>query len=274
MYGLFDIGGTNIRITISTDGVSINEPVIFNTPKTPGEAVQKIKEEITKLSGSKQLKMIAGGVPGVLDKEKSELVRSPNLLAWIGQPLRKPLEDVFGCPVLLENDAALVGLGEAVSGAGRGFSIVEYITVSTGVGGARIVDQKLDEKSVGFEPGQAIFEIKNGVKISLEDTISGKAIQKRYGVPPKQVTDPHLWEELAEKLAYGIHNTIMLWSPDVVVLGGSMIIGDPAISVERVRFYLKDMLKIFPEPPVIKKAELGNFAGLQGALHYIQNQTQ
>lgn len=269
MYVLFDIGGTNIRVAISSDKESVSEPVLFPTPATIEDAVHRMYEEALKLGG-KDFKAIAGGIPGVLNKEKSELVRSPNLEHWIDKPLKKLLEDTFKCQVLIENDAAMVGLGEAVAGAGKGHEIVEYITVSTGVGGARIVDQKIDERSVGFEPGQVFFETKDGKRISLEETVSGKAIQKRYGVPPKEVRNVDLWEELAEKLAYGIHNTIVLWSPDVVVLGGSMITGDPAIDVKRVAFHLKDMLRIFPQPPLIKKAELGNFGGLQGALHYIK----
>jgi len=85
-----------------------------------------------------------------------------------------------------------------------------------------------------------------------------------------EVEDESLWnEELPRWLAYGLTNTILHWSPNAVVLGGSMIVGDPAISVDAVRKNIEECLTIFPELPTIKKAELEDFGGLYGALAFI-----
>ena len=73
-------------------------------------------------------------------------------------------------------------------------------------------------------------------------------------------------------MAIGLNNIIVEWSPDVVVLGGSMITGDPSISIEKTENYLKEILKIFPKLPAIRKAELGDFGGLYGALAFIKTQ--
>ncbi|MFO0718887.1 MAG: ROK family protein [Candidatus Paceibacterota bacterium] len=281
MYLLFDIGGTNTRVAFSKDGKDIGEPVVFPTPQDFEEAMKAMKKALVDLGvavGS--FKIACGGVPGVFDKVAGSLTFSPNLPDWVGKALREKLFQSFGVPVHIENDASLVGLGEAHYGAGKGFSIVEYITVSTGVGGARIVDGKIDEKSVGFEPGQEVMTFgaenvgtSSGEKTTFENAVSGTALEKRFGKKPKEVTDPQVWEELAEKLAFGLHNTIVLWSPDVLVLGGSMIVGDPAISVERTDFYLQKMLKIFPKPPILKKAELGALGGLWGALEFAKSKS-
>ncbi|MFV1917705.1 MAG: ROK family protein, partial [Patescibacteria group bacterium] len=103
----------------------------------------------------------------------------------------------------------------------------------------------------------------------LEAHISGAAVEKRYGKKPYEITDDKFWDELARLLAFGLNNTIVHWSPDVVVLGGSMMkkIGIP---IDRVKFHLKKILKIFPELPEIKKAELGDLGGLHGALYYLK----
>jgi len=53
-----------------------------------------------------------------------------------------------------------------------------------------------------------------------------------------------------------------------------MITGNPSISVEKTEKYLKEILKIFPKLPVIKKAELGDFGGLYGALAFIKSKQQ
>jgi len=77
--------------------------------------------------------------------------------------------------VFIENDASIVGLGEAVSGAGMGEEIVVYITVSTGVGGTRIVSGEIDEHAYGFEPGHELINMQD----SLEDLVSGTAVEER-----------------------------------------------------------------------------------------------
>ncbi|MDO8510465.1 MAG: hypothetical protein Q7S15_02465, partial [bacterium] len=59
---------------------------------------------------------------------------------------------------------------------------------------------------------------------------------------------------------------LMHWSPDVLVLGGSMIVGDPSISLEMAAAYLKGVYTIGASTPPIKKAELDQVGGLYGAL--------
>lgn len=158
----------------------------------------------------------------------------------------------------------------------KGYGIVVYITVSTGVGGVRIIDNYIDKRAYGFEPGHQIIDIDNTVcpeckSGELEDLVSGTAMTYRFGVKAYEIKDQNLWdEELPRLLAYGLHNTILHWSPDVVVLGGSMIVGDPAINVEQTNEHLRNISKIFPELPAVKKAELGDFGGIHGALAFVR----
>jgi len=148
---------------------------------------------------------------------------------------------------------------------------VVYITISTGIGGSRIVDQKIDANRFGFEPGHQIIDIlEDGSTKSLLEYASGSSIKKIYNKEAKDIDDENIWNDLSEKLAYGINNVIVFWSPDVVVLGGSMM-NSPGISLERVKSSLKDTLKIFPEYSEIKKASLGDSCGLFGALAYLKN---
>jgi len=178
--------------------------------------------------------------------------------------------------VLVQNDASMSSLGDALLGAGRGFNIMAYITIGTGVGGARIVDGKIDRTSIGFEPGHQIVDIdqtvfpKAGGKM-LEDYISGAAVYKIFGKKPKEIKDPVFWDGIAKILAYGLANNTVHWSPDVIVLGGSMINGDPAIPIDATVKYLHEVLKIYPTLPVIKKSELGDQGGLYGALEYAKS---
>ncbi|MEK7635403.1 MAG: ROK family protein [Patescibacteria group bacterium] len=251
---LFDIGATKIRIAYSLDGEIFEEPKVFKTPENYEEGLKKFSETAKELAKEREIKIIAGGMS-----------RS----VWDGpEKLKIDLEKIFGANVLIENDAAIVGLGEACWGAGRGFSIVAYITVSTGVGGVKIENGKIDQHAIGFEPGKQIIEAES--RKTLEDMISGKALQAKTGKNPKDITDQGVWDNHAWLLAVGLNNIIVEWSPDVVVLGGSMITGNPSIPIEKTENFLKDILKIFPKLPIIKKSELGDFGGLYGALAFIK----
>lgn len=272
MYILFDIGGTKMRVVSADKKKFLAEPVIINTPQNFDEGIDSLKRIITNLSKGEKIDAIVGGIAGPLNVEKTTLVRSPNLNSWVGYDIKKILSETFNVPVSIENDTAMVGLGEANFGAGKGKSIVVYITISTGVGGVRIVNGNIDENTFGFEPGHQIIDPDNSLCPScegndLEAYISGTAIEKRFGKKPHEIHDDAVWDELAKFLAYGLNNTIMHWSPDIVVLGGSMM-KEVGISVPSVRKHLAEILKIFPTPPQIEKAELADFGGLYGSLFF------
>lgn len=269
MYILFDIGGTKIRVASSDDGVTLSEPITYKTPEYFKEGVALLIKAIETLSKGKKIKVISGGVASAIDKKTGTLLRAPNLRGWEGNSLKDALSK-YCQHIYIENDAALVGLGEAIRGAGRGFEIVAYVTVSTGIGGARVVNGKIDTRRVDFEPGQQIIDTEN--LSSLENRASGRAIEKKYRKEPKDITDDAVWKRAADDVAVGLHNTIVLWSPDVVVLGGPMMLKKPGIDLEEVKAYLKNIMYIFPTLPELKLAELGDNGGLYGALEYALQQ--
>lgn len=252
---LFDIGGTKIRVAYSENGDFFEEPKVFETPASYEEGKKMFVETAKSCANGREIKKVAGGM-------------SRNVSGWSYENFKTDLRELIQAEIFLENDAAMVGLGEAVYGAGRGFEIVAYITVSTGVGGVRVVNKKIDERAIGFEPGKQIIDAESGA--TLEEMISGKALQKKTGKHPREITDPSVWDEHARLLAVGLNNIIVEWSPNVVVLGGSMITGDPAIPLDKTEEHLKEILKIFPEIPTIKKSELGDFGGLYGGLAYLK----
>ncbi len=274
MYIVFDIGGTKMRLGASRDGESIDKTAIIETPVSYAAGFSEFAKIAESLADGESIEAIAGGIAGPYDQKKMTLVQSTNLRDWVGRPFRSEMEKHFNAPVYIENDAAIVGLGEALRGAGREKSIVAYIT---GIGGCRIVNGNIDEKSIGFEPGHQIIDadrtmVPNSFGNLLGDYISGKGLENRLGKKPKDVHEDAFWDGAARILAYGLHNTCVFWSPDVIVLGGSMITGDPAIPLDKTREYLAQTLKIYNEIPEIREAELADLGGLHGALEYIRIQ--
>lgn len=259
---LIDVGGTKTRVAVGR-GKSFSDLFVFATKKEFADELVVFKEWLEGVKDKKEPLRFIIGLPGTLSLEKTELDRAPNLLLWENIPIKKIIEETFNASAYLENDTALVGLGEAHFGAGRGFGIVAYISVSTGVGGARIVDGKIDQSSFGFEPGHQIIEGKD-----LELQIGGAALKHHFAKDPKEITDPAIWAEITRVLAVGLYNVALLWSPEVIILGGSMVRGTPGVSITKTEKATKELLKIFPHPPAIIPSTLEDLGGLWGGVAY------
>lgn len=276
-YVLFDIGGTNTRVAISSDLESFGKVESFKTPAKFEDGIDKIADAIKKLTKEKPTAM-AGGVRGLLTEEKTGIQNDSVLKKWVGKSIVAALQKQHNVPVYLENDTAMAGVGEAVYGAGKGLEIIAYHTVSTGVGGVKIENGAIDLASVGFEPGHQVLDIDRTilgeeVTPTLENLVSGTAVKNRFGVEPYEIPQSDvLWNELAEYLAQGLRNTILYWSPDAVVLGGSMITGDPKIEMDTIRKYTVEALDGFVDCPLITMAKLGDDAGLYGAMGLLKHQ--
>lgn len=258
-----------MRIGISSDGNTIEKREVVPTPADYYGGLDVFRAYMDKHSLIGKIKAVAGGIAGPLDRDKTMLVNSPNLPLWVLKPLKSTLLDIIGAQVLLENDSAVVGLGEAVKGAGQGKRIVAYLGIGTGIGGVRIVNGKIDEYSVGFEPGHQVVDISStyvdgcGGLGHLEALVSGSGVERLYEQKPEEITDRQTLEEITRIIAYGVNNTICYWSPDVVILGGSMM---KIISIDLIKFYLEETFRIYSEIPPLKEAILGDSAGLLGGL--------
>ncbi|MEH2314660.1 MAG: ROK family protein [Nostoc sp.] len=79
---------------------------------------------------------------GPVDASTGTVRLSHHVAGWENIPLKSLLEDEFGVPVGVDNDANVAALGEHRFGAGQGYDSLFYITVSTGVGGGWILNGK------------------------------------------------------------------------------------------------------------------------------------
>ncbi len=263
MYILIDVGGTKTRVTLTEHREAFVTPVIFETPQDFHEWLNALKEAVTPLHNGRKIDGVIVGVPGRFTPD-GRIVKTPNLPEWKDAALKQSLEEFFSCTAIVENDAALVGLGEAVYGAGKGHAIVAYITISTGVGGTRIVDGKIDKSTYGFEIGHSIID--RGQEV--ESLIGGGALEKRFGKPSHEVHDVTLWEKINHYAGVFGANTIMYWSPSIIVYGGP-VMND--LHIETIEKEAKQYLHMYEKTPIFIRGTLKDFGGLYGALALSRN---
>lgn len=258
MYILIDIGGTNTRVTLTEHREAFLPPVVFSTPQDFKEWLHALTEATTDLTHGRKILGVIAGIPGTFT-EGGVVFKTPNLPNWQGIPLKHMLQEMFFCQVIIENDTALVGLGEAMFGAGKGHDIVAYVTLSTGVGGVRIVDGKIDRNKFGFEIGHSIIDDHKEV----EELLGGGAMEKKFGMPSHNVKDLSVWEKVNHYAGVFGANITMYWSPSVIVYGGP-VMND--LHIEIIEKEAKQYLHMYKETPVFVRGTLQDFGGLYGGL--------
>lgn len=264
MYIALDIGGTTTRVSFSKNFKTLGSKFSFATPQKFSDGLAAISDVIS-VNAPGPITAIMIAVAGIIDHQKNKIIRSPNLQDWENKPLVAGLRKKFKAPVFIENDAAIAGLGEAVFGAGRRHQIVAYLTLGTGIGGARIVNKQIDLSSQGFEPGYHIVELNgrsapHGQRGVFEVYASGHAYKK----------NPLPWPKYSERLGQGVVNAIVFWSPQIVVLGGGFSVDHGPDFLNYVKKFVAANL-LFPKIPPIVVAQLGNEAALYGGLHYLKS---
>lgn len=250
MYLGIDIGGTKTLLaSLDKNGV-ILEQLKFPTPNDYGEFIRQLTIKVEKLT-TKTFVSCGVGVPGRLDRRQGVGIAMGNL-PWKHVTIKTDIEAIVHCPVVVENDAKLAGLSEAMLLKDR-YSHVAYITISTGIGLGIVNNQTIDPSFLDSEAGMMPLE-HHGKMVPWESFASGKAIVQTYGKRARDITDETTWRQITYNIAVGLINIIAILQPEVIVLGGSV-----ANCFDRFYDLLNKQLRqyetpLVPIPPIIHAA--------------------
>ncbi|WP_300383869.1 ROK family protein [Clostridium sp.] len=282
-----DIGGTHIRAALLDEERNIIEKLKLENEveKGPEYNIDRLINKINSDWKDKEIIGIGAGCPGVINLKEGIITKASNLSSWEGFNVRKYIEEKSGIKTAFNNDANIAGLAEAMIGAAKGAESVFFMTVSTGVGGALIIDNKVIN---GFNSlaGEICNLIINEDKYShsglvqggLEGQCSGTSIARiakdifNKDITTKEVFD--LYKEgnekaveiignLVENLSKGISNIISIIDPEVIVLGGSVILHNQDLLPKIIEKVKEKVLK--KDSVNIRIAQIGDDAGLRGA---------
>ncbi|HTH38861.1 MAG TPA: ROK family protein [Pyrinomonadaceae bacterium] len=301
-----DIGGTNISIAVAETGGEVVSKRQLPTQSSlgPFSAFDKMSEAIEKMLAEEPFDLEAVGVgsPSPIDVRKGLIMSPSNLLEWAEFPIVDLLNDRFGVPVKLENDANAAAVGEYIYGAGRGYRNIFYLTVSTGIGGGIIIDGNLYHgiSTAAGEIGHTIIQpdgircncgsrgcleticagvhiarrarerLENGEASILSGMVSDiDSITARTVVDAVQQGDPlatAIWDETCHFLAIGIANVITLVAPEIVIVGGGVAAAGDLLFVQ-LRKRVPHFVSMVPADKInIVPARLGTESGLYGAV--------
>lgn len=139
-----DFGGTKLAAAVTTLGERQlrSHRRVLSPPNASATTDLEIVRTLTRELQLEQIAAIGVSFGGPVDAATGTVRLSHHVPGWENVPLAAILAAEFNVPVSVDNDANVAAIGEHRFGAGKGFSNLLYITVSTGVGGGWILGDR------------------------------------------------------------------------------------------------------------------------------------
>lgn len=255
-----DLGATHVAVALTNLRGKIlaweeeSHPVRTDPEGARTLVIELCNRCLQSINGSDtRLVRIGVAVPSPVDPLHPKMLSEVVIPAWQGQSGLDLLQDQFGVPVHVDNDANLGALAEHWWGAGRGVDDLIYIKIGTGIGAGYIINGKIYRGSRGFagELGHLPIdpygdECVCGLKGCLATLVGADALAKRVTALKQDYTDTILYytnptiaaiedaalsgdrlalrvvEEAAGHLGIALAGWFNLMNPELAILGGGL----------------------------------------------------
>ena len=292
-----DLGGTKMSAGLVHPNGQIERKLVVARPRNAHEMAIAPVELAEELWGD-EVAAIGVGVAGLVATDGT-LVWGPNV-AGEHVPFGALMRERFAVPVLVDNDANLAALAEALIGASQGYQHSIMITLGTGIGGGLILAGEIFHgASFAGEIGHFVVDAggpactcgQNGcwetfasgrrldqmardiaardphgaIATLAQGELPSGALLTQAAIDGDSVAREHL-VEMAEWLGLGIANLIAILDPEIIVIGGgASAAGDLLLAPTRIAVMQKlEGAAHRVEVPIVGAA-LGADAGLIGA---------
>lgn len=248
-----------------------------------------------------QIEWVGIGTPGIANSATGIIEFAGNL-GFNNTPMVKYIRESIDKPVFIENDANAAAYGEYVAGSAKGAKNAVCITLGTGVGAGIIIDGKIYAGSnfAGAEVGHTVIEVGGAqcscgrkgcfeayssatglIRMTKEaiaenpDCIMAKMAEERGKVTARTSFDSMregdpvakaVVDKYIKYLAAGITNTINIFQPDVLCIGGGVCNeGDPLMIPLRAAVAEQVYSRNSSKNTKLEVCRLANEAGIIGA---------
>ncbi len=308
-----DLGGTSVRVgAITPQGriLAVRKTAIEarRGPQAGVERIIGLIHTVLDEAGHPALLGIGMGSTGPIDRQRGAIQNPYTLPTWEDVDICRPLQEAFGVPVNLENDADAAALGEYWCGAGQGVARLYAVTVGTGIGTAFLLNGEVYRGLDGSHPEGGHISIDPsgprcycGLDGCWEMLAAGPAIGRnarealQRGEGPSQLLalaggqieqveaplvveaaaagDPlakRILDRAARDTSLGLINIILFFVPDVIVLSGGVMnnAGQFLPAIQEVLARTGDSMVPATRVKIVPAA-LGDQAGLLGAAYSI-----
>jgi glucokinase len=168
------------------------------------------------------------GVPSVVDVREGIVYDVVNIPSWREVPLRQLLEQRYGVPAYIDNDANAFVAGELYFGHARSAGDVVGVTLGTGLGIGVVLDGGLRRGHNCGVGELGTIPYRGGI---LEDYCSGKYFLRQASGTAEEVAERayrgdaeavELFRRFGSELGAALQIVLYAYDPELIVLGGSI----------------------------------------------------
>ncbi|MFE9045938.1 ROK family protein [Streptomyces sp. NPDC012421] len=307
-----DIGATSVDVAVTNAELEVlghrNHAMdVREGPVAVFEQVLTMVGELTSLGLADGLDGAGIGVPGPVRFPEGVLVAPPIMPGWDGFPVREALSQDLGCPVMVDNDANLMALGEQHAGVARSVADFLYVKIGTGIGCGIVVGGEVHRGTTGSAGDIGHIQVDPdgrtcgcGNRGCLEAHFSGSALARdaedaaRTGGPPELAArladqgrlsaadvaaaaaagDPIALDLIragGDRVGQVIAGLVSFFNPALVVIGGGVTgLGHTLLASVRTQVYRRSLPLASRNLPIVL-GELGSTAGVIGAARLISD---
>jgi predicted NBD/HSP70 family sugar kinase len=290
-----EFGHTHLRVAVSDLSHEVlaeswQELDTDHSAKEGLSAASKLVAKVLREAGVKKDRVLGVGLglPGPIDRTTGTVGSSSILPGWVGIDAAAEMGQRLGLPVQVENDANLGALAEFVWGAGKDYSDIIYVKLSSGVGAGLLLDGRLHRGTggtageIGHTPAQSGTAIcRCGSRGCLETVASARAIAEQLAASRGEPTSTkdlleltasgdaaatRLIGEAGHEIGIALAWLCNLINPDRVIVGGDLSAAGTVITepiLESIRRYA---ISSAAEQVNVVPGVLGERAELLGAL--------
>jgi len=289
-----DIGATKIAIGIVNEAGEVKSRTDISSKETTRDLLnESLREAIQSQLSVVDYKIVGVGIgsAGPIDPGRGT-INPVNIDQWRDFPLVDFVREISQCEnVKMVGDAAALSYAEFVLGAGKPFTNVLGLVVSTGIGGGAVLNRKFHSgvtgnasyightvvypdgdpcacgtngcvESYSSGPSMARWAQSQGLINKTPDDFENVAEQARAGNPMAIAAI----KRGARALAITLVNAVAVLDLDAVVVGGGVLNAEDAYWPVLVAEFESEVSRLgFPKKCKILRASLGNHSGLVGA---------
>ncbi len=263
MHLAIDIGATKTEAGVFSETGMLIDSERYPTVRDQSAFQDELFTTCDTLLGGRNAETVSLGVAGTVHVNGSF---SSGGIGWREYGLNRDLNERYDADVLIDNDVNRAALAEARRGAVLGIMSAIYVSLSTGVGSAVILDGNIPNAMRTSEFGIMLMSGSEGTDEEhnrLEDIASGTGFKRQFSISPEHATDPDIWRTYARRLSKCLFNVSVGTFPEAIVLGGGVMNQYSRFGTDLER----DFNTLFPEPcepPKLKQATFINNGVLYG----------
>lgn len=307
-----DIGATSIDVAVTNAELEILGHLnhAMDVREGPVAVFEQVLAMVGKLKASGLADGLDGagiGVPGPVRFPEGIPVAPPIMPGWDGFPVREALSQELGCPVMVDNDANLMAMGEQHAGVARSVGDFLFVKIGTGIGCGIVADGNVHRGPTGSAGDIGHIQVDPegrvcgcGNRGCLEAHFSGSALARDAEDAARAGRSPELAARLecagrltaedvsaaaaagdaaaldliragGDRVGQVIAGLVSFFNPGMVVIGGGVTgLGHTLLASVRTQVYRRSLPLATRNLPIVL-GELGSTAGVIGAARLISD---